>query len=115
MPSTFQPTFRAALVAHMEACFDSDAEKNALCRVIAFQDQPVDYLAMLAVNMANQYQWSTNEDIAQWIVQSRLDGFSALAKNVKPAELENMALLRRYGQGAGPAAARLKQMLTPAD
>ena len=110
---TFQPTFSAALVAHVEARFDSDAEKNALCRVIPFQDQPVDYLAMLAANMANQYQWGKNEDIAHWIVQSRLDGFSALAKNVKPTDLEKTALLKRYGQSVGPAAARLKQLLTP--
>ena len=112
---TFQPTFSAALVAHVEARFDSDAEKNALCRVIPFQDQPVDYLAMMAANMANQYQWSKNEDIAHWIVQSRLDGFTALAKNVKPTDLEKLALLKRYGQSAGPAAAQLKQLLTPAN
>ena len=115
MVRTFQPTFSAALVAHIETRFDSEAEKNALCRPIPFQDQPVDYLAMLAANMANQYQWSKNEDIAHWIVHSRLDGFTALAKNVKPTELEKLALLKRYGQSAGPAAARLKQLLVPAD
>ncbi len=114
MVRTFQPTFSAALVAHIETRFDSEAEKNALCRPIPFQDRPVDYLAMLAANMANQYQWSKNEDIAHWIVQSRLDGFTALAKNVKPADLEKLALLKRYGQSAGPAAARLKQLLAPA-
>ena len=111
---TFQPTFSAALVAHIETRLDSEAEKNALCRVIPFQDRPTDYLAMLAVNMANQYQWGKNDDIAHWIVQSRLDGFSALAKNVKPTDLEKTALLKRYGQSVGPAAARLKQLLTPA-
>lgn len=112
---TFQPTFSAALVAHIEARFEGEAEKNKLCSVIPFQDQPLDYLAMMAVNIANQYQWSKNEDIAHWILQSRLDGFTALAKNVKPADLEKMALLKRYGQSAGPAAARLKQLLTPAN
>ena len=75
----------------------------------------MDYLAMMAANMANQYQWSKNEDIAHWIVQSRLDGFTALAKNVKPTDLEKLALLKRYGQSAGPAAAQLKQLLTPAN
>ena len=63
--------------------------------------------------MANQYQGGKNDDIAHWIVQSRLDGFSALAKNVKPTDLEKTALLKRYGQSAGPAAARLKQLLAP--
>lgn len=114
MVRTFQPTFSAALVAHIETRFDSEAEKNAWCRPIPFQDRPVDYLAMLAANMANQYQWSKNEDIAQWIVRSRLDGFSALARNVKPTDIEKLALLKRYGQSAGPAAARLKQLLSPA-
>ena len=112
---TFQPTFSAALLAHVEARYEGDAEKNKLCRVIPFQDQPVDYLAMLAVNMANQYQWSKNEDISRWILRSRLDGFTALAKNVNPSDLEKTALLKRYGQSIGPAAARLKQLLAPAN
>jgi hypothetical protein len=115
MVRTFQPTFSAALLAHVETRFDSDAEKNALCRVIPFQDQPVDYLAMLGANMDNQYQWSKNETISRWILQSRLDGFTALARNVKPTDLEKLALLKRYGQSVGPAAARLKQLLTTAN
>lgn len=108
---TVQPTFSAALIAHVEATMNDEAEKNQICTPVPLPDQPIHWLQMLAVNMGNQQRWSKYKDLQAWIAQSRLDGFTAMAKNVTPADADKLAVLQRYGQSAGPAVARLRQLL----
>jgi NAD(P)-binding Rossmann-like domain len=115
---TVQPTFSAALIAHVEANYpddgDGEALKNTLCRVIPLPDQPEDWLRMMAVNMGNQQRWSKDKALMGWIMQSRLDGFSALARSVKPTDNEKLSLLQRYGKSAGPALANMPILLRAA-
>ena len=111
---TVQPTFSAAFIAHIEASFADEAEKNALCGVIPLPDKPADWLRMLAVNMANQQRWSKHKALQMWIMQSRLDGFTALARSVKPTDTEKLSLLQRYAKAAGPASERMQQLLAHA-
>ena len=114
MVRTFQPTFSGALIAHVEATYGStmsDAELNELCSVIPMPDQPLHWLTMLAVNMANQRRWSKNAELRNWIANSRLDAFTAMANRVTPDETDKLALLQRYAKSAGPAAAKLQQLL----
>jgi hypothetical protein len=108
---TCQPIFSSALIAHVEAKFDSDVQKNQLCGVVPLPEKPVDWLSMLAASMSNQYQWSQHEDLRKWLLESRLDGLSAAFQNVKETDVETFALLQRYRSKVGPAAANLKQLL----
>jgi hypothetical protein len=108
---TFQPTFSAAFIAHIEANFANEEEKNMLCGVIPMPDKPMDWLRMHAANLKNQYRWSKNKSLRAWIAVSRLDGFTALAMSTKPWHFKRINLLRRYGMNAGPAAANLKVLL----
>ena len=110
---TFQPTFSAAFIAHIEATVQSEADKNKLCGVIPMPDQPIDWLRMLAVNLKNQYLWSKHKDLRQWNAASRLDGFTKLAMQTKPWEFKKIALLCRYGMHVGAAAVNLKKLLKP--
>ena len=114
---TVQPTFSAALIAHVEAHYaddSDDAEKNSLCTVVPLPDEPIDWLRMLAVNMANQQRWSKDKVLMGWIMQSRLDGFSALARNIASDDIEKMLLLKRFGKAAGPASANMQALLAAA-
>jgi hypothetical protein len=114
MVRTFQPTFSAAFIAHVEAAYQGrlgEAEMNELCSVIPMPDQPFHWLTMLAVSMANQRRWSKNPELRNWIVHSRLDAFSAMASRVKPDETDKLALLQRFSKSAGPAAEKLPQLL----
>jgi hypothetical protein len=111
MVRTFQPTFSAALIAYLEVHFDDEVEKNQLCHPIPMPGEPIHWLTMMAVNMANQQKWSKNKDIRNWVAQSRLDGFSALARAVKPDDLEKVSILQRYAASAGSAAANLQKLL----
>ena len=111
----FQPTFSAAFIAHVKASYsdegDDSAAKNLLCTVAPLADKPVHWLHVMAINMANQSRWSKDKALGQWILQSRLDGFSAIARSVKPDETAELALLERFGKNAALAGTKLPQLL----
>lgn len=109
---TFQPTFSAALIAHIEATCTSEEEKATLCGVIPMPDKPIDWLRMHAANLRNQYRWSKDKGLRTWIAESRLDGFTALAMSTKPWHFKRIGLLRRYGMSVGAAAKNLKLLLS---
>jgi hypothetical protein len=111
---TVQPTFSAALIAHIELCYADDVQKNQLTTPVPLPDQPIDWLKMLAVSMANQQRWSKDKEILKWIGQSRLDGFSAMARSVQPTDTEKVAQLQRFAKNAGPAMAKVPQLLAEA-
>ena len=108
---TFQPTFSAAFIAHVESNFEIEEQKNNLCGAIPIPDKPLDWLRMHAANLRNQYRWSKDKGLRIWNAKSRLDGFTALAMSVKPWDFKRINLLRRYGMNAGPAAVNLKKLL----
>lgn len=107
----FQPTFSAALIGHVEACYEDEALKNTLCRPVPLPDSPHSWLTMQAATMANRYVWSKDKGIAQWLLNARLDGFTKMMARVKPEEREKMAVMRRLGASVAPAAAKLKAWL----
>ena len=114
MVRTFQPTFSGAFIAHVEAAYQgslSEADMNELCSVIPMPDQPFHWLTMLAVGMTNQRRWSKNPELRNWIAESRLDAFSAMASRVTPHETEKLAMLQRFSKSAGRAAEKLPQLL----
>ncbi len=114
MVRTFQPTFSGAFIAHVEATVEDEGEKNQICAVIPMPDQPIQWLTMLVVNLANQYRWSKNPDLRNWIARSRLDGFTAMAHQVAATETDKLALLQRYAKSAGLATAKLQVLLSEA-
>jgi hypothetical protein len=109
---TCQPLFSAALIGFIEATFDDDpALKNSLCAPVPFPVIDTDWLTMLAVSMKNRFAWRQYPQIDNWLAQSRLNGFFALAAQVKPDDTEKMAVLKRFQEAAGAAASRLPQLL----
>jgi hypothetical protein len=108
---TVQPTFSAALIAHIEATIDDEAEKNQICTVVPLPDVPADWLKMLAVNMGNQQRWSQVKGLQAWVAASRLDGFSGMARRIAPDDLEKLAVLKRFGANTGPAAQNMPRLL----
>ena len=107
----FQPTFSAAFIAHVESTIESESEKNVLCGVVPLPDTPLSWLTMQGVNMANQFRWSSNKNLGRWIVQSRLDGFSATSRAISPEDTEKMALLLRFRSAAMVAAMKIPSLI----
>jgi hypothetical protein len=111
MLKSFQPTFSAALTAHLEAKYFDDAQKNALSTPVPAPKQASDWLRMLAVSMANQNAWSADADLMAWILKCRLDPMTALMRSVDPTDVEKMELLRRARKSIRPAALNLQALM----
>lgn len=73
-----QATFSAALIAYIEAHCQDDHTKNRLCQPVPFPANLADYPSTNIVNMLNQYRWSQDKKLMDWINKSRLDGFGRM-------------------------------------
>jgi hypothetical protein len=94
------PTFSAALTAYVEAHYPDDAVKNGLCKTVPFPDGIEGYPASVAVSMGNQFKWSQDKGLRQWIRNSRLDGFGKMVSEIDAADTDKMAVLARLRQCA---------------
>ncbi len=111
MLKSFQPSFSAALIAHVETAYQDEAQKNALCTPIPLPKYATDWLRMMAASMANQSRWSADAALMGWIMQSRLDPMTALMRNVDPADASKVALLQQSRQRMRPAVANMQQLM----
>lgn len=107
-------TFSAALTAYVEAHYDDEAQKNRLCTPVPFPHTTAAYVRTMAVNMSNQFQWSQDAALRQWIRHCRLDAFGRLVGGVDKADAEKQALLARLRTQAQAAAANLPRLLAAA-
>lgn len=105
--------FSAALIAHVELSFASDAEKNALCASVGLPERPSDWLRMMLATMANQQRWSRDAGLRAWLAASRLDHIDE--GNAPADEAETLSLRQRFRECAGPGAARLTELLAASD
>ena len=61
--------------------YASDAEKNAICTVVPHPDTAEDFIRVTLANTLNGVTWSQDEALTQWLVDARLDGFSAVRRS----------------------------------
>ncbi len=103
-----QPAFSAAMVAYVEAHFSDDDKKNKLCGVVPFPYTLADYPKTMAMNMTNQMVWRDEKALREWMLHSRLDGFTktiAFAEKNDPAKqavLENLKTQMRAAMANMP-------------
>jgi hypothetical protein len=106
---TCTSTFSAALVAHIEAAFGSDGEKNEMCAPVPLPERPLDWLRMALVAMANQARWARDPGVRAWLAASRLNHLGGEGAAADEAEMQT--LRQRYRECAGPAIARMNELL----
>lgn len=109
-----QPAFSAALTAYVEAHCDDEKDRNRLCGTVPFPHTLADYPRALMASMWNQFQWSQDKALRQWIRDSRLDGFGRLIASVDPQDAEKLAILGRFKQQAMAAMANLPRLVAAA-
>lgn len=113
---SYQPLFSASLIAHTEATYGDDEElKNQICGVVPLPDTTDDYVRFTFAAMMNQYTWSTREEIGQWLLTNRLDGFSKTVADVAQDDDEKIAILKRMRKAAVPAVTRLGEFMAEID
>ncbi|MEM9571331.1 MAG: NAD(P)-binding protein [Pseudomonadota bacterium] len=108
---TVQPVFSAAFIAHIELTRDSEEEKNRICQVVPLPNHATDWIRMQSAFMMNQYTWSQEKDLRQWLLDNRLDGYSQLVAGIKEDETEKLAIMKRLRDNAVPSVMKLQQFM----
>jgi hypothetical protein len=109
-----QPAFSAALVAYVEAHYGDDTEKNRLCGTVPFPHTLDEYARATLANMGNQFQWSQDQTLRQWIRDSRLDGFGKLMSGIDPQDTDKLATVDRLRKNAMAAMGNLPKLIAAA-
>ncbi len=109
---TVQPVFSAAFIAHIELTRDAEEEKNRLCQVVPLPNHATDWVRMQNAFMMNQYTWSQEKDLRQWLVENRLDGYSQLVASVEEGDVEKLAIMKRLRDNAVPSVMKLQQFMS---
>ena len=109
MIRAYQPAFSASMAAYVEANYSDETEKNRLCALVPPPNYDVDFIPMTLAMMLNQFSWSQDKTLRQWIRNNRLDGFSKLISNVDKDDSEKMQILSRIQGNAVPAITKLQQ------
>lgn len=111
---TCQQVFSAAFLAHLEAAYESDDEKNRFATPIPHPNTHLDYLHTQMLSGVNSFTWRMDPALAEWLAQSRLDAFSTLRSGVggSPAEQQ---LMDRIAEAGPQALAALQELLASAE
>jgi hypothetical protein len=108
------PAFSAALTAYVEVHYEGDKQKNGLCVSVPFPHALADYPKSILANMWNQFQWSQDKTLRNWIRDSRLDGFGKLIAGASKDDAEKQAILLRFKEQAQVAMANLPKLIQSA-
>ena len=108
---TVQPVFSAAFIAHIELTRDTEEEKNRLCQVVPLPNHATDWIRMHSAFMMNQYNWSQEKDLRDWMRDNRLDGYSQLASGIGEDEPEKLAIMKRLRDNAIPSVMKLQEYM----
>lgn len=101
----------AALSGFLEATMDSDEEKNRFVAPIRIPDTVTEYITQLVPDLSNRDACSRHPAVRAWMSASRTDGFTRLMRDVKPDDLEKLAILRRLRDASKNAAVNLPRLI----
>lgn len=104
----YQPVFSASFIAHIDVNYETLEDKNRLCQVVPLPNHVEDWVELTYKNLMNQFFWSKEPGLKQWLRDNRLDGFMHLVDNVRFWEIEKLKVLNRMRNAAKPAVAKLK-------
>ena len=82
-----------------------------LCTVVPLPNHDTDWIRMMMPFMMNQFNWSRDPELRDWLRENRLDGFSAMVRSVSKDDAEKQAILERMKAASMPAMAKLTQLL----
>jgi hypothetical protein len=111
MVRTCQPLFSAALIAYVESHVGDPVQQNALCQVVPSPEQPLDWLRMWAVNLANGGRWAQNPELTAWLGRCRLNFIAPMLRGVQKDDTAKFERLKVMGVKSREAAARLPALM----
>jgi hypothetical protein len=105
--SVWQACFSGALIAFIEANIEDEALRQAMTHSSPYTDTVRDFLTSQANMMMNIAHWKVHPEVAQFLVDCRLDGFARLIANISPDDQEKHNQLQRFEQNFEGAAKNL--------
>lgn len=103
-------SFSSATIAHLEAAYDDDAARNALCPPIPPADSDLDWLRVTVADLEIAGRWSADRDLRRWAGSHRLAGFGGWDKDSEQAR----AIMARMQAARPLALSNLKALLARA-
>jgi hypothetical protein len=110
MVRLFQPTFSAALIAHIEASVKDEPAKRRLTTPTPMTDTLGDWLHGQAASFTNQMRWARNPELAAWISGCRLNPYGSQLASVRPDDSERWPLAEGLRRHSRPAAQNLVRL-----
>ena len=107
---SFMPVFSGSMIAYIEAHYADEEKKNQLCNVVPLPNQAEDFVPMTLAAMMNQFNWSQDKVLRQWVQDNRLDGFTKLTNNIDPDDKEKMDVMVRIRDNAPKAVGNLMKL-----
>lgn len=98
-----QQVFSAAFIAHIEANYDSEDERNRVCTVVPHPNRATDWMRVTLAHAMNQLTWSADAPLTEWLGNARLDAFSQPASASAEPTTEMQAAMAKINE-YGPAA-----------
>lgn len=110
-----QQVFSAALIAHIELAYTTDAEKNQLAVPVPHPDTDIDYLRGTLADIAGDLRWGQDEVLSDWLSESRLNLYGRMGVPF-PEEPEALAAaIQKYVQVMEAVAAKLEELIASAE
>lgn len=103
----YQPVFSAAMIAHIELNYGSDADKNRLSLPLPLPNSVDDYIDFTLGSLLNQREWAKHPELRAWIADNRLDGVGRMLKQLTEADTDKLDVMARIKTNAPLAAMKL--------
>lgn len=108
--------FSAALIAYLEATQpDDDARKNRFAAAMQLPDTVEDFIRSMAVEFANRLEAARDPEVRDWTSNSRLEGYTRIARKVAADDGPRQAILHRLKDATMAAAGNLPRLLQTLD
>ena len=104
-------TLSAAVTALVEVHGTDDAHKNQLCTPVPFPKNLAGYAQSMMGSMMNQFHWSQDKVLRQWVRHSRLDGFAKMVAELDPADADKQAVLASLRTHSMAAMANMPKLM----
>jgi hypothetical protein len=105
----------AALTAYVEVHGSDDDHKNQLCVPVPFPEDLAGYATATHASMMNQFRWSQDKSLRQWLRNIRLDAFGKMVADLEKTDTERQAVLARLRTNAFAAMSNMPGLMAPAN
>ena len=111
-----QQVYGAAFIAHIEARFQDDAEKNTLTVPAPHPSDESDFLRAYLTNFHSELAWSRDPELVQWRQDARLSGLTTrVGTPLPPAGEHREEALEQFRGLVGALIAKTEALLAEVD